>query len=56
MYKLITKGTVEEKIVAMQERKRELVDGLLDSDRKTAFKLSADDIDFLFAPLEQTTT
>jgi superfamily II DNA or RNA helicase len=56
VYKLITQGTVEEKIVAMQERKRELVDGLLNDDRKSGFKLSADDIDFLFAPLEQTTT
>ncbi len=54
VYKLITKGTVEEKIVAMQEKKRELVDGLLNSDRKSGFKLSAADIDFLFAPLEQT--
>jgi SNF2 family DNA or RNA helicase len=53
VYKLITQGTVEEKIVAMQERKRELVDGLLNSDRKTNFQLTADDIDFLFAPLEQ---
>jgi SNF2 family DNA or RNA helicase len=56
VYKLITQGTVEEKIVAMQERKRELMDGLLNDDRKSGFKLSADDIDFLFAPLEQTTT
>ncbi len=51
VYKLITKGTVEEKILGMQERKRELVDGLLNTERKAGAKLSASDLDFLFAPL-----
>jgi SNF2 family DNA or RNA helicase len=52
VYKLITEGTVEEKIVALQVRKKELVEGLLDEDRKENVKLSQEDIDLLFAPLE----
>ena len=52
VYKLITEGTVEEKIVALQVRKKELVEGLLDEDRKENLKLSQEDIDLLFAPLE----
>jgi hypothetical protein len=33
-------------------RKKELVEGLLDEDRKENLKLSQEDIDLLFAPLE----
>ena len=52
VYKLLTVGTVEEKISAMQARKRELVEGLLNEERREDLKLSAKDLDILFAPLE----
>lgn len=52
VYKLLTEGTVEEKILALQERKRELVEGLLNEERKESLKLNQEDIDLLFAPLE----
>jgi SNF2 family DNA or RNA helicase len=51
VYKLMTVGTVEEKIAAMQVRKRELVEGLLNEDRPENLKLTAEDLDVLFAPL-----
>ncbi len=51
VYKLMTVGTVEEKIVAMQARKRELVEGLLNEERRDSLKLTAEDLDVLFAPL-----
>jgi superfamily II DNA or RNA helicase len=51
VYKLITVGTVEEKILALQERKRGLVEGLLDEHRKETPQLTADDLQVLFAPL-----
>jgi len=52
VYKLMTVGTVEEKIGAMQERKRELVEGLLSEESRGQLKLSAEDLDVLFAPIE----
>ena len=52
VYKLMTVGTVEEKIVALQARKRELVEGLLDEERRESLKLTAEDLDVLFAPLQ----
>jgi SNF2 family DNA or RNA helicase len=52
VYKLLTEGTVEEKILALQARKKELVEGLLDEDRAENLKLTHDDIDLLFEPLD----
>ncbi len=52
VYKLITENTVEEKIIAMQERKRALADGVYAGDKEEGnFKLSADDLRLLFEPL-----
>lgn len=51
VYKLMTVGTVEEKIGAMQIRKRELVEGLLNEEHREQLKLSAEDLDVLFAPI-----
>jgi len=52
VYKLMTVGTVEEKIGALQARKRELVEGLLNEERRDSLKLSSEDLDVLFAPLQ----
>ena len=51
VYKLIVAGSIEEKILALQERKADLVDGILSADGKAALKFSEDDIAALFAPL-----
>lgn len=50
VYKLLTTGTVEEKIAAMQERKRGLVEGLLNAQEEGKAQLTAEDIDFLLGP------
>ena len=51
VYKLITLGTVEEKIMAMQTRKKELADSLFDPEAKNGPQLTADDLSALFEPL-----
>lgn len=51
VYKLITAGSVEEKIVAMQERKAALAEAILSEDAAGAVKFSAEDIEALFEPI-----
>jgi superfamily II DNA or RNA helicase len=51
VYKLITSGTVEEAILGMQERKRQLVDGILSSDASKTMTLTEADLDQFFMPL-----
>ncbi len=53
VYKLITENTVEEKILAMQEKKRQLAESVYQDDGKEkTLQLSAEDLDALFEPLE----
>ena len=47
-YKMICKGTVEEKILRMQERKQMLADDLIQEDSSFVKALSREDIEFLF--------
>lgn len=49
VYKLITTGTVEERIVELQERKAELAAGLFDE--SASLQLDAAEIDRLFSPI-----
>ncbi|MFV2054952.1 MAG: DEAD/DEAH box helicase, partial [Thiohalomonadales bacterium] len=52
VYKLITENTVEEKIIAMQEQKQALADGIYDADGDGAnFNFNAENLQELFAPL-----
>jgi superfamily II DNA or RNA helicase len=51
VYKLIVAGSIEEKILALQERKAELADGILSADSNAVLKFGEDDIAALFAPL-----
>jgi SNF2 family DNA or RNA helicase len=46
VYKLITQGTVEEKIIAMQDKKKSLIDALLAGKASNA-KITRDDLNFL---------
>ncbi len=48
-YKLITRGTVEEKILALQQRKRALAQGILGPGGGLSEKLTEQDIETLFA-------
>ncbi len=51
VYKLITRGTVEEKIQQLQQEKSALAAGVLDGRTAGDWRLAAEDIDALFAPL-----
>jgi len=46
-YKLITKGTIEEKILKLQEQKRELFENIIGSDSASIKSMSQSDIDFM---------
>jgi SNF2 family DNA or RNA helicase len=46
-YKMITQGTIEEKILLLQEKKRELFDNVISSDTSAFKSLSEDDINFI---------
>lgn len=48
-YKLITKNTIEEKILQLQQKKTELVNALIGSDTDSVKSLSEQDIDFIFS-------
>ena len=48
-YKLITEGSIEEKIVQLQEKKKELFDNIISADGESLKSLSEDDIDFIFS-------
>lgn len=51
VYKLITVGTVEEKIQELQQRKQQLADALLNGTDQAGSQLSQQDLEVLFAPL-----
>jgi SNF2 family DNA or RNA helicase len=51
VYKLLTEGTVEEKILALQKRKKALAEGIYGKPGEDSGKLSNDDIQVLFEPL-----
>ena len=53
VYKLMTENTVEEKILAMQEKKRALADSIYNGGKKEqSLKLTSDDLTELFKPLD----
>ncbi|MCA8092248.1 DEAD/DEAH box helicase [Burkholderia anthina] len=56
VYKLIAAGSVEEKIVAMQQRKAALADAILADNASGNVKFSADDIEALFEPIPSLPT
>jgi len=52
VYKLVTENTVEEKILAMQDRKRALAESIYtDGAKEQSLSLTADDLSVLFTPL-----
>ena len=51
VYKLIVGGSIEEKILALQEKKAELAAGILSEDRGVDLKFGSDDLAALFEPL-----
>jgi len=51
VYKLVVEGSIEERMLALQERKSALAEGVLGQDTAVE-KFSADDLEGLLAPLE----
>jgi superfamily II DNA or RNA helicase len=54
VYKLLTKGTVEEKINRMQEKKQDLADGILSGKASKTSALTVEDVQVLFEPIQPT--
>jgi SNF2 family DNA or RNA helicase len=52
VYRLVVEGSIEERMLALQERKAALADSVLGSDAAAAPKFSAEDLRQLLAPLE----
>ena len=53
VYKFVTKGTVEEKILEMQQNKRALMEGLFSSNKTGKLTLTDKDLQKFFEPLER---
>ncbi|MEM6052622.1 DEAD/DEAH box helicase [Erwinia sp. P7711] len=51
VYKLIVAGSIEEKIVAMQQQKAELAEGILEDELSEPGQFTSDDLAALLAPL-----
>jgi len=52
VYKLVTTGTVEEKILLMQQNKRALMESLFEESESTKTRITKEDLQFLFQPIE----
>ena len=52
VYKLLTEGTVEQRVADLQERKQALADAMLEGGGSATKSLSHEDLELLFAPLE----
>lgn len=52
VFKLIASGTIEERMIELQERKKSIAQGVYDDDSTAINKLTAEDLEVLFSPLE----
>ncbi len=51
VYKLVTEGTIEEKILALQEKKKAIVDNLFQEKANQKFSIDEEDIKEFFSPI-----
>ena len=51
VYKLVIAGSIEERIIEMQERKGALARALLDDDRASDLQLTEEDLEHLLSPV-----
>lgn len=51
VYKLITEKTIEEKIIALQQKKQDMIDHLFDSKGADQLRLSMEELEELFKPI-----
>ena len=52
VYRLVAAGTIEEKVLALQQKKARLFDALMDDGRAFSAALTADDVRELFTPTD----
>jgi superfamily II DNA or RNA helicase len=52
VFKLIASGTIEERMLELQERKKAIAQAVFDEENSLPFKLTADDLESLFIPLK----
>src|SRR5207253_2941015 len=52
VYKLIAKGTIEERLLELQEKKRILADSLFESEQNLSRALTEEDLDLLLRPID----
>ncbi|MES2199021.1 MAG: DEAD/DEAH box helicase [Chlamydiota bacterium] len=52
VYKFVATGSIEEKILSLQGRKKEMAEGLFDSSNTKPLEMNLEDLHSLFAPLE----
>ena len=52
MFKLIASGTIEERMLELQERKKAIAQAVFDDENSLPFKLTAADLESLFKPLK----
>jgi SNF2 family DNA or RNA helicase len=55
VFKLIAAGTIEERMLELQERKRAIAEAVFDEENSLPFELTADDLAILFTPLDGQT-
>lgn len=56
VYKLIARGTVEEKIQALQVNKADLAKSILEGGKSSPLNITQDDLDAIFAPITDSAT
>jgi superfamily II DNA or RNA helicase len=56
VYRLVTEDSVEQKIMALKERKSKLVDALINENGLSTVKLSKGDLESLFSPMLESDT
>lgn len=52
VFKLIASGTIEERMLQLQERKKAIAEGIYGDENDLPFKLTAEDLESLFKPLK----
>ncbi len=51
VYKLIASGTIEDRMLELQERKRKIADSIFDSETAASIKFNEKDLEYLFQPI-----
>jgi len=56
VYKMIATGTLEEKMLLLQEKKKALADAVFDPEKAGSIKITEEELDFLFRPIRDEPT